>query len=478
MEQYLDAVFRALTGIRELVTEWGVPLAIASAALVIGGAVLLALRRDALERIDVRAISTRVVGGAAAAVVVIVCWAGLKAANPVARQAIEWRDSAEATLNPVGDAPGIYQYGPSVAAVKEQTYTRTLTLPPDFLERVGEQGVGVLSPYLSDPTAENVLRLVDNFRRSGRDVVFTREVTRLDEEPLAFESSRVSSKFQRLSGRAYDLDFEGHYVFKNEGAEAITARFQFPLPQEGTIRDLSVQVGGAAVPEQNDGSVYEWRGALAAGEQREAVVRYRVTGGRTWNYDLGSRRRRVKKFVLDALPNGPVRFTRGSLQPASTRSETLRWELGNVVTAQQIALAFPPDIAGRDGFLQSLRALPAAFALFLAGCVVIGLWRRQFPQPEALLTALVVFALGLGAAAVLANYTGPVAAVIIAPVLGGVLAARLLGPWWYPVAIGAALFPAAFLSAEHSGLVVLVLLLLTAVGLRRTASRQAALAES
>jgi hypothetical protein len=399
--------------------------------------------------------------------VVIVCWAGLRAANPVARQAIEWRDSAEATLNPVGDAPGIQQYGPSVAAVMEKTYTRTLTLPPDFLERVGEQGVGVLSPYLTDPSAENVLKLVDNFKRSGRDVIFTREMTRMDEEPIPFESSHVTTNFKRLAGRSYDLGFEGRYVFKNDTADKITARFQFPLPQEGTVRDISVQVGDEAVPEQADSRAYEWKAELPAGEQREAVVRYRVTGGRTWNYDLGSQRRRVKAFMLDASPGGAVRFVRGSLQPESTQAKTLHWELDNVVTAQQVALAFPQDIAGRDGFLQALRALPAAFALFLAGILALGLWRRELPRTELLAVSLIVFALGLGAAAVLANYVGAIAAVLVAPVLGALLATRVLGRALLPVALAAALFPAAFLSAEHSGLIVLALLILAAAGLRR-----------
>lgn len=468
MEQYLDAVFRSVGNARELLTQWALPLAIATAALAIAAALVLALRRDLLDQLDLRSASSRIGGAVLVSLVVIVCWAGLRAANPVAHQAIEWRNSAAATLNPVRDAPAIYQYGPSVAAVKEKTYTRTLTLPPDFLERVGEQGVGVLSPYLTDPSSANVLRLLDTFRRSGRDVVFTREMTRMDEEPLAFESSHVATKFQRLSGRAYDLDFEGSYVFKNDSADKITARFQFPLPQQGTIRDIAVQVGKDVVPEQADSRAYEWKAELAAGEQREALVRYHVTGGATWSYDLGSQRRRVKQFVLDATPGGAVRFMRGSLQPESTQAKMLHWSLGNVVTAQQVALAFPPDIAGRDGFLQALRALPAAFALFLAGVMALGLWRREIPRSEQVAVGALLFAGGLGAAAVLANYLGAPAALLIAPVVGAVLATRLLGRAILPVALASALFPAAFLSAEHSGLIVLALLVATALGTLRS----------
>lgn len=69
----------------------------------------------------------------------------------------------------------VAQAQPSLAIVREKTYTRTMTLPPGFLNRIGSEGVGVLAPYLSDPTAEGVTKLVDRFRRSGADVVFTRE---------------------------------------------------------------------------------------------------------------------------------------------------------------------------------------------------------------------------------------------------------------------------------------------------------------
>src|SRR4051812_8269955 len=110
MEQYLDAVFRSLGSAREVLTEWALPLAIAAAALVVAAALVLALRRDLLQQLDLRSASARMGGAVLVSLVVIVCWAGLRAANPVAHQAIEWRNSAQATLNPVGDAPAIYQY--------------------------------------------------------------------------------------------------------------------------------------------------------------------------------------------------------------------------------------------------------------------------------------------------------------------------------------------------------------------------------
>jgi hypothetical protein len=325
-------------------------------------------------------------------------WAILSTISPLAQQAIQWRESVEATTNPVPDAPAVTQLGPVVAALKEHTYTRTLTLPPEFLQRIGGEGVGVLAPYLSDPSADDVLRLVDTFRRSGRDAVFTRQVTRLDEDPIPFTTSQVRVSFRRLSGRAYDADFEGKYVFQNGTSAPIVARFQFTLPNDNTIRNLNVSVGDQVVLEPNKEGIYEWKSQLAPGERREAVIHYRVIGAKSWHYDLGSQRRRVQQFQLDTRIAGPVRFLRGSLQPtARGRDGTLRWELSNVVTAQQIALAFPPNSEGTESYLQALNALPASLVLFLIGVLAVDVKFRQHLHPGALAVACVLFTLGLGA---------------------------------------------------------------------------------
>jgi hypothetical protein len=381
-----------------------------------------------------------------------------------------WRESAEATATPVPDAPPVYQYGPALAALTERTYTRILTLPPQFLERVGVEGVSVLSPYLSDPSAGNLLRVADTFRRSGRDVVFTRHVTRLDEAPISFTTSQVRVGFRPLSGRAYDTEFEGRYTFRNSAAHPVAARFLFTLPQAGTIRELDVRVGEQAVTEPNDRGDYEWRSDMAPGEQREALVRYRVLGANSWHYDFGSRRRRVEQFRLELAPGGAVRFIRGSLQPTATTGGTLLWDLANVVTAQQIALSFPPATAGKETYLQALSALPVSLVLFLAGVLGLGQWLRQVPRPAHLAEGLLLFAFGLGASPVLANYLGAAAGLVAGPVAGALLAEKALGRRSLLAAVSAALFPAAFLSPQHTGLLVLALAVL-ALGGAAAASR-------
>ena len=106
---------------------------------------------------------------------------------------------------------------------------------------------------------------------------------------------------------------------------------------------------------------------MQPGEQWEAVVRYHVIGARTRRYGLGSRRGKVQTVRLWATTGGPLTFLRGSLQPSAVGRDSLRWDLTNVVTTQQIALAFPPDIERREAYLQALSALPTSLILFLIG---------------------------------------------------------------------------------------------------------------
>lgn len=462
---YIQAVRNALGGLLDLVVQLALPIAI-GLGLIAAALMLTAIFRkdgDWRTNFDWRARLTAASGYALVGVFLVACWGALRVVRPLAQQDISWRARAEATANPTPDAPPVYQYGPALAALAEKTYTRTLRLPPSFLARIGENGVGVLAPYLTDPSAENVLRLRDTFRRSGRDVVFTREATLLNEEPIPFSDSQVTVNFQRLAGRAYDANFEGHYSFGNSNAQARDIHFLFTLPQDSTIQDLHVSVGKEEITEPNDGGAYEWKATLPAGAKREAVVRYRVVGARVWRYDLGSQRRRVQKFGLQAKAGGPVKFLRGSLQPASQAGSTLTWDLNNVITAQQIALVFPTDTLGQQLYLQALSALPASLVIFLLGVAALGLWRGQLASPPRLMGGLLLFALGLGAASVLTIYLGVIAGVLLGPLLGALLATLALERRSLLASLPAALFPVTFLSAQNTGLLVLALAAVTLV---------------
>lgn len=455
---YFDAVLESLARVGSLGSRLALPLAILAAAAI----VTLALKRQRADEAplppgDGRGLAPLLLGYVATGLLLVVAVTALRTVQPLAREDLAWRESAEATARPVPAGPPVYQYGPSLAALVERTYTRNLSLPPEFLQRIGAEGVQVLSPYLADPSAANVLRLADSFRRSGQHVVFTREVTRLDEDPYPFAASQLHVRLRRLTGRAFTAEFDGRYTIENPHAQPVLARVVFPLPPGSTVRDLSITVGGQPVAEPSQGGDYEWRGTLAHGERRDAVVHYKVFGAGSWRYDLGSQRRRVQQFRLDVETDGPVRFLRSSLAPIGSSGATLHWELANVITAQQIGIALPPDVAGRDCYLQAVSALPAGLLLCLAGLLALELSDGRRPGPGPLSATLALLTAGFGAAAVLANYLGSVAAVILAPLTGALLASMLVGRRTLLALLPAALVPAVFLSPTHSGLLLLLL---------------------
>lgn len=460
IQHYISAISHTLKDVLDVMTRLSFPLAVASGLMAIAFAIFVALRKEALP-LQWRTFVANAAGYFAVGILVIVIWTALGTTQPLARMDMKWRESAEATTNSVPDAPPVVQTGPALASLEERTYKRTLTLPPNFLQRLGAEGVGTLAPYLTDPTTDNILRLKDTFRRSGRDVVFTRQATRLDEVPMPFADSQVNVQFRHLSGRAYDANFEGRYLIRNATDKPLTAQFIFNVPEAGTVRELKVTIGAQTVTDPNEQGAYRWTDILNAGETREAVVKYRVVGARFWHYDLGSSRRRVQKFQLDASLDGKAGFGRGSLQPTTISSRALGWKLENVVTAQQVALVFPPDTWQKQGYLQVLSALPASFMLFLLGVFAVG-WRDKcFSVPARLAIALVFFGFGLGATTVLAVYFAPLVSIVAAPLFGAFLATAVLGRRFAVTAITTALVPATFFSAQNSGLLLLLLAITT-----------------
>ena len=68
--------------------------------------------------------------------------------------------------------------------------------------------------------------------------------------------------------------------------------------------------------------------------------------------------------------------------------------------------------------------------------------------------AIALFAFGLGGSAVLADYLGPLFGIIASLTAGCVAVALVLGPRSLLASAPAALFVAAFMSPEHTGLIV------------------------
>ncbi len=462
IESYVNAVLRVLESFADRLTELALPIAI------LGGLAIVALY---LRARDGEVPKFRAAVPFALFALVFACgWTLLRVTRTVQQVALEDQASADATEKPTSDAPQIYQYSPSAVKVVEKTYTRTLQLPPDFAQRIGADGLGVLSPYLSDPTSENVSKLVDTFRRSGQDVVFTRELTRMDEDPVGFLRSAARVMIKRTEDRGYEATFGGSYTFENNDNVEREVRFVFPLSSNGgTVRNLSLKVGTDSIKEPDDSGNYVWVGKLGAGEQRTAEVSYSSNGSSAWNYDMGSTRRTVREFHLTVDVDGPFRFPRGSIQPSSRSSSSATWDLSNVVTAQRIALAFPKDTSAQEGYLQSLTALPITFAIVLAICflVPVRLQTLSFSSKVVALTlAAVVFGFALFAVPIVYGYIGWLAA-FLCPVLGAVSLIPVLGFRTALLAIIAALVPTAMLSPTNSGLlIVLIALTLAFMGWR------------
>lgn len=465
--QYFNAVVNALRDLLELARSFALPVAIVVGLIFVSKAIALQ-RGESATKGTAKAMPL-ILAGLGLTIVFYSCWSVLQSAERVANIRFARMDRARATSTPVSEAPSVHQAGPAAALLVPKTYTRTLTLPPKMVERLGADGLGVIAPYLTDPTATKVQSLVDSFTRSGSDVVFTRELTRVEEKPLPFTKAEIVVDFERLEGTAYDTTFVGIYSFRNPTSEPANARFDFPLPKAGTIREISATIDGQPIDEPETQGRYMWEGELAAGETKTATVKYRVVGSRNWSYDFGSRRRRADELSLVVHPGGPARFLRGSLEPTSQDSETVEWKLSNVISNQEIALIFPRDTLVREGFLQALFALRYCLAALVIGLVLLSAANRRAFDPVRVGLAILILTFGFGAATVAAQYVAPLIALTVLPALSSLIAARVLETdrWLFAVSVG--LMPATFLSQGNTGawMFVLVLSALMASGLLR-----------
>jgi len=345
---------------------------------------------------------------------------------------------------------GIVQFAPAIALLEDKTYSRTLTLPPDFATRIGAEGIQVLSPYLSDPSAENVTKLVDSFKRSGQDVVFTRQLTRRDELPVAADAAEIKVEFHdegAPSGRRhYNAEFTGDYRFKNPKTDPAPMRFVFDLPEGGgTVQEFYIEILGTRVTEPDEQGVYAWNGTIPAGSAVTAHVHYRVSGAAQYDYRLGSERRRIGDFHLVTDSSQQPQFAKSGIYPTSLSGSRAEWRLRDVLTSQSISLVFPRADLQAQLLDKTMSMLPVALALFaLVALLLVG---------DRALWGSAAFGIGLLAIPVLSAYVPAPAATLIGAVLaalaGGLVLKNAKG--WI-VSILAAALTTVFLTVEHGGL--------------------------
>lgn len=452
---YVRATQDALAGFLNLIVRLALPLSILFGVALVALAVAYSRDKDSAQEGMplLKKGVTRLLGFALVGLTFLVCWSALKQTRGVAVEALRWRDASEAVANPTMDAPAVYQSGPVAAAIKERTYTKVTNLPPSIGEQLKTEGIQALRPYLPDSSSTDVLGQTDKLEQKGNLYTLTRQVKQFEENPVPFQKSNVKSTFKRVGGRAYEMRFQGQYSFKNPGTETSNIRFVFPLPQSGTIDGLEVRVGNDRISQPGQSGNLEWSGSLAPGESREATVVYSVVGAKTWSYDIGSQRRRVEQFSLQVEPNGAVKFLRGSLRPTQNGANPV-WNLTNVVTNQQVALSFPTDAVVRETFVQTLSMLPAGLALFLFGTWLVAWRSRELKEPVLMALAIALFAFGLGGSTILAEYMAPLFGVVLSLAAGCGAVALVLGPRSLTATVPAALFVAAFMSPEHTGIIV------------------------
>ncbi|WP_293910911.1 hypothetical protein [Deinococcus sp.] len=461
----------ALDAFWSLLSGWSGLLWTVLIAALLGGLWLLTVRQRSPERYQ----ATRGwLGGAALPVAAwaaaLLVFAFTFAALGVVRSLVSSRTgAAENSRSGRGadpDASPTVQRSPTISYLTESKFVRTLIVPPALLKKVGEQGIQVLSPYLTDSDSNNLKYVIDQFKRRGRNLVFTRQSTMTTEAPIKLDTSRVNVGLDFVTpGRGakrtyYNATFSAEYSFTNPLDTAATARFQFPLPEgSGTLSGFKVVVDGQELTAADLSNGSQWSANLAPRQKVNVRVTYAHQGARGWKYLLAGRREPIRDFELTVKTNEVAKFARYSLPPTKTArslgSTTLAWNLKDVITAQDVSMTF--SSASLRETLNKLYGF-APFALLLAAAFGL-VWARLrglVLTPVQVVLALLSVLAGLTLGGVLMNYLPLAVAGVLGSLVGAALALRALGTgFWPPVLIATAL-PLAFLLVGNAGLVLVL----------------------
>jgi hypothetical protein len=434
------------------------------ATLVVAGLVLYAIDRDGFKRARdwLLARASRVWVWLPVAVV----FALAVFATNVAREGVleRFRVQRDAKFSALEDPAGgqTVQYSPNVSFEREVTYSRSVTIPEFLGQKLSTlEAAQLIAPYLVDPASENIKKLADSFKRSGKDLVFIREATVRQNDPVALELADVNVDFSfgdTGAGRSYySALFAGKYKFKNPNPEPTMLRFSFPLPeQSGTLSDFEFKFAGELVPQPDLSSGYIVEREVVANAEVEVSVKYKNQGAGTWTYDFGNRREPIKNFKLTINTPRAVKFLRGSLYPNERGLSSLTWNLKNVITSQGVVLSFP-ERSLRETLTKVFSFAP--LALLLASVWIFAwAWRRHLKlEPVQVALMLLAFMVGTGAMAVLLGYATPMIASWLGALLSLGLSSLMLGRHFLLPLTGSALAPLAFLSVGNAGLLLGIL---------------------
>jgi hypothetical protein len=357
-------------------------------------------------------------------------------------------------------AENMVQGAPKAVLLTEKTYRRTLSLPPELLSRVSAEGVAVLAPYLTDPTSENVTRLVDSFRRSGRRVIFERDATLGIEQPIKLDSSTVAADLTfvdpTFGGRRtyFKATFDGTYAFHNPETREAPVRFTFPLPTgSGTLSNVRMVVNGTQLPVSDLTNGFVWTQTLPPSGRADVKISYENQGARGWSYRLSGRREPLSKFDLSVSANRAPKFARYTVFPTQTAHSiggkyVSSWHLENIVTAQDVGLVFS-RLDVRELLAKMFTFAPISLGIVAVFVAAFALRRKLPIRPLQAAMAILGFALGLALAGIFTWYMPLIVGVVLGCAIAVVLAIRALGrPFVLPVGL-AVITMIAFLSLTN-----------------------------
>ena len=466
----LTVLLGALRALLDLALPTALVLAVL--ALALGGLALI--DRDRARRaLHGLGTSAPQLGGWALAALLL---GGALVTLNVSRRAVDLRIAAQQSARYANaadpDGGQTVQVAPSAALLESRTYTRSLLLPSDVATSIRvDNSLDSLLPYLGSP-GDTVQDLRENFTRTPEGLRYTREVVMQSQRPLDFDRGVVRADLRFVEpaggrGTYYTAAFQASYRFRNPLSTPATLRFAFPLPGgSGTLSGFTLTVNGQALSASDLLSGSVWEGQVPAGGSVDVQVAYAHQGSRAWSYQL-SRREAIRDLDVTVTADRPAKFQRYSLFPTSqTRPTlggpaTLRWQLKNAVTAQDVAVVFT-----QGSVRETLTKVHLAqgLAVVLAS-LLIPLWavtRRTPLSPLTLGGALLGLALGFTLGGVLTAYLPLLPAEVLGSLLGVVLAWVILGgprqarTPLLPLLACAAL-PLAFLTGGHAGLILTVL---------------------
>ena len=217
----------------------------------------------------------------------------------------------------------------------------------------------------------------------------------------------------------YNGVFDGQYAFVNPLSTPATVRFAFPLPRgSGTLSGFTMTINGQTYSAADLTDISVWEGQVAGGAIVTVRVVYRHQGSRGWSDDLSQRREPVKSFDLTIRADQPAKFQRYSLFPTSVDrsalrgSQTLRWNLQNAITAQNVAVVFEQGSL-RETFAKLHHFTPLSLLLGLSLGFVVGGVLTGYLNP--VLAELLGAALGLGLLSLRRTYLLPFLLVVLVP---------------------------------------------------------------